>query len=97
MLVRRVSGNSMLPTLFAGDIVVSLNVKPKAGDIVIVSVGGREVIKRVQNISPTALFLVGDNLAESTDSRSYGDIPITSLLGVVKITLKKKRPKKFIS
>jgi signal peptidase I len=95
--IRRVIGDSMIPTLYERDIVLAIKKRPKQGDIVISKVGDREVIKRVQNISPTALFLVGDNLTESTDSRSYGEIPITSLLGVVKITFNKKRPKKFIS
>lgn len=83
----------MIPSLYAGDIVVGIKKRPKHQDIVIAKVGEREVIKRVQNVSPTSLFLVGDNAGASTDSRSYGEVPMTSLLGVVKITFKKKRPK----
>ena len=87
-------GESMQPTLYENDIIVAVKKHPKRGDIVVAIVKGREVIKRVKSVSPTTLFLVGDNPAASTDSRSYGEIPTTSLLGVVKITFKKKRPKK---
>lgn len=95
--IRRVIGESMVPTLYERDIVLAVKKRPKQGNIVIAKVGDREVIKRVQSVSPTSLFLIGDNAAASTDSRSYGKVPIDSLLGVVKITFKKKRPKKFIS
>ena len=83
----------MIPTLYAGDIVIAVKKQPAQGDIVIAKVGDREVIKRVHSASPTSLYLVGDNAMASTDSRSYGEVPLTSLLGVVKITFKKKRPK----
>lgn len=92
MRVRRVTGVSMEPSLYNGDIVITRRKTPKVGDIVIAKINGREVIKRVKSCSPTALFLQGDNLSASTDSRNYGPVDFTSLLGVVSFTFKQKRP-----
>ena len=89
IVVRRVTGISMEPSLHDGDIVIAYRKKPTIGDIVIAKVKGREVIKRMTNQSPTALFLQGDNVGASTDSRQYGAVPNTSLLGVVIKTFKR--------
>jgi hypothetical protein len=89
MKIRRVVGDSMAPTLFAGDIVVSKNpnaVKP--GDIVIANVDGREVIKRAKKVSGKAVYLVGDNPLASTDSRVFGDVPRSAIVGVVMTRLR---------
>jgi len=82
----------MEPSLYDGDIVVARKKMPKIGDVVIVKVDGREVVKRIKSHSPTTLFLLGDNSSASTDSRHYGDVPYASLLGVVTFTFKKKWP-----
>lgn len=92
MLVRRVTGASMEPSLYDGDIVITRRKTPKVGDVVIAKIDGREVIKRVKSDSPTTLFLLGDNSDASTDSRHYGEVPFTSLLGVVSFTFSKKWP-----
>lgn len=89
ILFRRIVGESMEPTLVEGDVVVALKKTPKQGDIVIARVNGREVIKRITRYSPTHLHLQGDNTDFSTDSRNYGDVPHSSLLGVVIKTFKK--------
>ena len=92
LLARRIVGTSMEPSLYEKDIVIAFRKKPKIGDIVIVKVGEREIIKRVVKISPPALlYLLGDNEQESTDSRSFGFVPYSSLLGVVIKTFKLKR------
>lgn len=36
---------------------------------------GREVIKRIQDIGESGIFVVGDNARLSTDSRQYGAVP----------------------
>lgn len=83
LTIRRVVGESMEPALVAGQIVVAWRKKPKVGDIVVAKVSGREVIKRVTKSDTKRLYLLGENIAKSTDSREYGWIPIASVRGVV--------------
>ncbi len=54
------------------------------GDIVAASGPGRPgraVLKRVVQVGPAGVFLLGDNPEHSTDSRQYGPVPITSVQG----------------
>lgn len=84
--VRRVVGNSMVPGIVSGTIVVTVSsgtVKP--GDVVIARQKGREVIKRVTAIQGGMVELRGDNTAESNDSRRYGPVAKRDILGVVMI------------
>jgi nickel-type superoxide dismutase maturation protease len=84
MIIRRVVGNSMLPYLKPGNIVLVKKVKKyKIGDIVIANVNNRQVIKRVKNINNNLYELIGDNKNESTDSRSFGMVQSTDIKGVV--------------
>lgn len=84
MIIRRVVGNSMLPYLKPGNIVLAKKVnKYKIGDIVIANVNNRQVIKRVKNINNNLYELIGDNKNESTDSRSFGMVQSTDIKGVV--------------
>ena len=87
---RRVRGNSMLPTLEPGQEVL---IKPLAGaarnainpgDLLYVQHpldSSRQIIKRCSHCEGTKVWLVGDNSAESTDSRSYGALPAKFILG----------------
>lgn len=77
----------MLPELKDGDIVL---VKPpenlQVGDIVVAKHPFRKtpIIKRITEFSTCGkLFLRGDNPGESTDSRSFGEIPEKDILGKV--------------
>ena len=84
----RVQGDSMRPTLEPGALVwVSRRAQPKPGDVVATrpsACGGRAVIKRVAQVSPDgAYLLLGDNADQSTDSRSFGPVAPSELLGVV--------------
>lgn len=77
----KVYGNSMSPTLKKGQEVLTFNwAKPKVGDIVVVK---DQKIKRVQKIMGSKAYLVGDNKPESTDSRHFGSVDISQIIGKV--------------
>ncbi len=83
-----VHGNSMHPTLHPGQDVLSFNwaylgKKPKAGDIVVIKMNGREMIKRIQTIRDRDIFVIGDNKDESTDSRDFGPVKMNQVVGKV--------------
>ena len=86
-----VVGDSMLPTLCQGDIVIyrpisSKEYTPKRGSIVVVK-DPQElkhlIIKRVHNENPLGLDLRGDNEANSIDSRKFGLVNLDYLCGIV--------------
>lgn len=83
----RVSGDSMLPTLRSGDLLLVRSLRtgePREGQIVCAETDTVEAIKRVTR--PPAdgtVWLEGDNAAASTDSRSLGAILVERLTGVV--------------
>ncbi len=85
IFVRRVAGDSMSPRLRPGDVIIGVvSKKYRVGDIVIVNNGEREVIKRIKRIEPKGIWIVGDNSAHSTDSRHFGLISKSAILGVMK-------------
>ena len=82
----RVRGDSMLPTLSDGDVVVALRgLRPRRGDLAVVIHGGVEMVKRVE-VAPgdeampgwllgdDEWLVTGDNREASTDSRSFGPL-----------------------
>jgi nickel-type superoxide dismutase maturation protease len=83
-MVRRVKGASMHPTMPHGKLVFAWrHKKPKVGDVVIVKHHRVEVLKRVHQIQGELAYLLGDNPEESTDSRQYGWLPVSTIIGVV--------------
>jgi nickel-type superoxide dismutase maturation protease len=82
-----VSGRSMEPTLAPGDRLLVIRwgrVHP--GDVVAVRDprGTRRVlVKRVAAVLDAGVVLRGDNPTASTDSRSFGPVPPTAVLGRV--------------
>jgi signal peptidase I len=91
LLLRRVSGESMLPTLKPGQLVIGFrsNRWPKTGDIIIFRHQGIEKIKRVTSVSKTGNFeVLGDNNKSSTDSRTFGDLKVEVIVAKL-LTLKR--------
>ena len=83
-LIRRVVGESMLPSLRPGRLVIGLKRRqPKIGDIVIAQQAGREVVKRIASHGSRGYFLLGDNPIASTDSRQHGWVDRTAVAAVV--------------
>ncbi len=92
--VRRVEvvGDSMAPTLMAGDRLAVLAQRfgrfkwPEVGAVVAVADPrdpSRILVKRVASVDRAAgtLEVLGDNPAASTDSRTFGPVPVASVVG----------------
>ena len=56
---------------------------PTVGDIVMISHDGLEKIKRIARQEHGRIYVLGDNPAASTDSRSFGWIGEEQVLGVL--------------
>lgn len=89
----RIIGPSMHPTLKEGEeVIVDLhaydNTSPQVGDIILAHHPHQKelkTVKRVTAVTPhNTLLLAGDNHAESTDSRSYGDVQFDHVIGRVR-------------
>ena len=84
----KVYGKSMLPTLKPGQDVLVFNwayifSKPKNGDIVVIRVNSRDMVKRIQRVQGYECFVEGDNKETSTDSRDFGVIDRSRIVGKV--------------
>ncbi len=76
----------MVPTLYPGDIVLIEKLSPvKAGDLLVFVEPGssKRLLKRVQEITPGGYFMIGDNPAQSRDSRDFGPILQSTVVGRV--------------
>jgi inner membrane protease subunit 1 len=94
-----VDGPSMAPTLLPGDVLMATasgTVRP--GAVVVVehpARAGYEMVKRVAatggqsvdgvRLSLSECWVVGDDPEASTDSRTFGPVPIASVAGVVRL------------
>ncbi len=81
-----VTGPSMEPTVREGDwlLVRQLRRRPRVGEIVVATdprEPARLLVKRVAAISGDAVTVVGDRLDRSTDSRDFGAIPSSAIVG----------------
>lgn len=77
----------MTPSLRPGQIVLAVGVSaamvPRPGDVVIIAHGGLEKVKRVARVRSGQVFVVGDNPLASTDSRSFGWLQYSAVVGRV--------------
>ena len=89
----RVEGTSMSPALNDGDaVLIKKQAIAAAGDIVLIRHPYKtsvKIIKRLDGFDENgSMILEGDNPAESTDSRTFGAVPIKCLIGRVTCLLK---------
>jgi phage repressor protein C with HTH and peptisase S24 domain len=74
----------MLPVLKPGQLVVGRQTRElQPGDVVIVSHNGLEKIKRIERQQGDLIYLLGDNAASSTDSRSFGWVQAKTIVAKV--------------
>lgn len=78
MKVRRVVGNSMVPTLRHGQLILVKNKKYRSGDVVVAKQDSREVVKRLL-FKDTKISLYGDN----PNSARYENVAKGDIVGVV--------------
>lgn len=103
MYLRRISGNSMLPTLRPDQIVFVRSAARtyRVGDIIIFTHDRLEKIKRLDQLRRRAgieeIYVRGDNSSSSTDSRHFGWLPITVVKGKVIWPMRRKLVKKTTS
>lgn len=85
LLLRRVQGESMLPTLRPNQLVLAVRLRKKLrkGDVVIFRHGGMEKLKRIVSVGADGYWLEGDNKSLSTDSRHFGSVESSAVVAKV--------------
>lgn len=85
LLVRRVRGGSMAPKLRPGQLIVATKLfrKLRPGQVVIVERNHRQIVKRIERIEQDKVFVIGDNLQASVDSRQFGWLDRTEVVARV--------------
>lgn len=85
----RVAGQSMLPTYQPGDLLVGWHWyrRLRPGRVVVATVDGLPLVKRVSLIDRAGVTLAGDNSPASTDSRHFGPIEPDQIEAVIILRL----------
>lgn len=84
-MIRRVSGESMIPALLPGQVIIATRriMSLKEGDVVVLVHDQLEKIKRIREIKDGQFFVLGDNPVASTDSRTFGWLERTHIVAKV--------------
>lgn len=84
----RVAGHSMVPSLLPGDEIIISSIpymfsSPKPEDIVLLLEPHSEkrVVKRIEKVKNDTYFVRGENPSDSQDSRTYGAVSKTRVIG----------------
>lgn len=82
----RITNRSMLPLLAPGDelLIEPGRFAPRIGDIVVLYhplQPDLKIIKAIERVEGDRVFVAGLNPAASTDSRHFGPVPTSALLG----------------
>lgn len=85
LTIRRVCGESMAPGLLPDTVVIAIGCigSPRPGDIVLLRHNGIDKIKRVAAAEDGKIYVLGDNVSCSTDSRQYGWLPAATIIAKV--------------
>ena len=68
LIIRRVVGHSMEPTLHEGQLVMASGLLPvRSGDVVVAKIGDLELIKRLAVLPDNQRILAGDNKTDNHD------------------------------
>jgi hypothetical protein len=81
----------MTPSLAPGDMVLGWRWRwrwaLRPGSILVVKVGDRPMIKRLQSTTGSGLYVLGDNPTGSTDSRHFGAISLSAVEAIMVLKL----------
>jgi len=84
LMLRRVKGDGMYPTLEKGQLVlIRRRSILKVNDIIVFVHNGAEKVKRITGIEGNFLYVLGDNPRYSTDSRHYGYVSRDAVIGTL--------------
>jgi phage repressor protein C with HTH and peptisase S24 domain len=79
----RVAGESMMPTLLPGQLLVGLRWRqPQIGDIVVLRLD-RSYVKRLTRREGLSWWVEGDNQDHSHDSRAFGAVSASTLEAII--------------
>lgn len=85
IFIRRVVGDSMSPKLPAGKLLIASTMfrDLQPGYVVVVLHDGKQKVKRIERMVDGKIFVVGDNLGASTDSRHFGWLDHNQIIAIV--------------
>lgn len=85
LLLRQVVGRSMSPKLKPGQLLLITRIyrRLRPGQVIVFNHYGREKVKRIERVVDNRVFVIGDNLNFSTDSRHFGWITTKEIIGRV--------------
>lgn len=84
----RVQGQSMRPTLKAGDVILVCPwLNGRAGDVIVFKKNALTMIKRIQRREGKRFYVKGDASNQSSDSDEFGAVEQEAVLGKMLFTI----------